>query len=89
MDYINYQFVEKSSILRISFKDVALYILFKKSFPRSEREKKNICMSVVSVQFISVAVVSDSLRPYELQQARPPCPPVTPGVYSNSCPLSR
>ena len=53
------------------------------------KEKKKICMSVVSVQFISVAVVSDSLRPYELQQARPPCPPVTPGACSNSCPLSQ
>ena len=37
-----------------------------------------------SVQF-SCSVVSDSLRPYELQHARPPCPSPTPGVYSNSC----
>ena len=41
-----------------------------------------------SVQF-SHSVVSDSLRPHELQQARPPCPSPTPGVHSNSCPLSR
>ena len=41
----------------------------------------------VSVQF-SRSVVSDSLRPHGLQPARPPCPS-TPGVYSNSCPLSR
>ena len=33
--------------------------------------------------------MSDSLQPYELQHARPPCPSPTPGVYSNSCPLSR
>ena len=26
--------------------------------------------------------------PQALQQARPPCPSPTPGVYSNSCPLS-
>ena len=39
-----------------------------------------------SVQFSSV--VSDSLRPHESQHARPPCPSPTPGVYSNSCPLS-
>ena len=32
--------------------------------------------------------MSDSLRPHELQHARPPCPSPTPGVYSNSCPLS-
>ena len=37
---------------------------------------------------ISHLVLSDSLRPYGLQHARPPCPSSTPGVYSNSCPLS-
>ena len=41
------------------------------------------------LQFSSVqSVVSDSLQP-GLQHARPPCPSPTPGVYSNSCPLSR
>ena len=41
-----------------------------------------------SVQF-SHSVVSNSLRPHEAQHARPPCPSLTAGVYSNSCPLSR
>jgi len=41
-----------------------------------------------SVQF-SCSVVSDSLRCYELQHARPPCPSPTPGVHPNSCALSR
>ena len=41
-----------------------------------------------SVQF-SRSVVSDSLRPYESQHARPPSPSQTPGVYSNSCPSSQ
>ena len=36
----------------------------------------------------SRSVVSDSLRPHESQHARPPCSLPTPGVYSNSCPLS-
>ena len=40
-----------------------------------------------SVQF-SHSVVSDSLWPHGLQHTRPPCPSPTPGVYSNSCPLS-
>ena len=31
--------------------------------------------------------MSDSLRPHELQHARPPCPTSTPGVYPNSCPF--
>ena len=41
-----------------------------------------------SLQF-SRSVVSDSLRPHGPQHARPPCPSPTPGVHSNSCPLSR
>ena len=41
-----------------------------------------------SVQF-SHSVVSDSLRPQEMQQARPPCPSPTPGVHSNSRPSSQ
>ena len=50
--------------------------------------KYNWPKTVGSVQF-SCSVVSDSLRPHELQHARPPCPSPTPGVYSNSCPSSR
>ena len=37
----------------------------------------------------SHSVVSDSLWPHGLQHARPPCPSPSPGVYSNSCPLSQ
>ena len=40
-----------------------------------------------AVQF-SPSVVSNSLRPRELQHARPPCPSPTPGVHSNSHPTS-
>jgi len=41
-----------------------------------------------SVHF-SRSVMSNSLRPHELQHARPPYPKPTPGVHSNSRPLSR
>ena len=41
-----------------------------------------------SVQF-SCSVVSDSLQPHESQHARPPCPSPTPGVHSDSRPLSQ
>ena len=41
-----------------------------------------------SVQF-SRSFVSDSLRPHELQHARPPCPSPTPGVHSDSRPSSQ
>ena len=40
-----------------------------------------------SVEF-SRSVVSDSLWLHGLQHARPPCPSPTPGVYSNSCPIT-
>ena len=41
-----------------------------------------------SVQF-SRPVVSNSLWPYGLQHARPPCLSPTPRIYSNSCSLSQ
>ena len=43
-----------------------------------------VCTYISLVQF-SHSVVSDSLRRYELQHARPPYPSPTPGVYSDSC----
>ena len=50
--------------------------------------KFDLFIKISSVQF-SCSVVSDSLRPHGLQHARPPCLSSTPGVSSNSCPLSR
>ena len=41
-----------------------------------------------SVQF-SHSVMFDSLQPHGLQHTKPPCPLVTQGAYSDSCPLSR
>ena len=38
---------------------------------------------------ISCSVLSDSLRPHESQHARHPCPSQTPGVHSDSHPLSQ
>ena len=35
---------------------------------------------------VSSSVASNSLRPHELQQARPPCPSPTPGVHPDSRP---
>ena len=42
---------------------------------------------ISSVQF-SHSVMSDTLRPHGLQDARPPCPSPTPGVYPTPCPSS-
>ena len=43
---------------------------------------------ISSVQF-SHSVMSNSLRPHELQHARPPCPSPTPRVHPNPCPSSQ
>ena len=54
---------------------------------RSQSEKAICCMNPTTWHFSSVhfsrSVMSDSLRPHELQHARPPCPSPTPGVYTN------
>ena len=69
------------------------YLVMKRlnaSLLRSETRQKYLLLPLpfsISVQF-SHSVVSDSLRPHELQHSRPPCPPPTPGVHSNSCPSS-
>ena len=43
---------------------------------------------LIGVSQSSHSVVSDSMQSDGLQHARPPCPSLTPGAYSNSCPLS-
>ena len=48
-----------------------------------------VCQALFWVVQFSHSVMSDSLRPHGLQYPRPPCPSPTPGVYSNSCPLSQ
>ena len=48
---------------------------------------KLIMYQFSSVQFTR-SVMSDSLRPHESEHARPPCPSPTPGVHSDSRPLS-
>ena len=45
--------------------------------------------STLSAAQFSRSVVSKSLRPHELQHARPTCPSPTPRPYSNPCPLNR
>ena len=47
----------------------------------------HICNS--SVQFSSVTQSCPTLRLHESQHTRPRCPSPTPGVYTNSCPLSQ
>ena len=65
-------------------KDSLLIYLIIKEF---EKKTKYFFLQFSSVQF-SHSVVSDSLWPHESQHARPPCPTQTPGVHSDSSPLS-
>ena len=44
---------------------------------------------VLLLLLLSRSVVSDSLWPHGLQHARPPCPSLSPRVYSNLCPWSQ
>ena len=64
-------------------------VLFERLFPPLPTTllPANFCAFSL-VQFIC-SVVSNSLLPYGLQHARPPCPSTTLRVYSNSCPLSQ
>ena len=48
-----------------------------------------VAFLLFSVVQFTCSVVSNSLRPHGLQHARPPCPSPTPGIYSNSWPLSQ
>ena len=48
-----------------------------------------LCTHPGEFQFSSLAQLCLTLWPHESQHARPPCPSLTPGVYPNSCPLSR
>ena len=41
------------------------------------------------LQFSSVTQLCPTLRPHELQHARPSCPSPASRVYSNACPLSQ
>ena len=51
------------------------------------------CSITVVNQFSSVqfrhSVMSNSLRPHEIQHTRPPCPSPTPRVHPNPCPSSQ
>ena len=51
------------------------------------KELRNIIWLMLLLTF-SHSVVSDSLWPHGLQHSRLPCPSPSPGVCSNSCPLS-
>ena len=62
--------------------------LIKGAFPPIYVLSSTVVLCFLALQS-SRSVLSDSLRPHESQHARPPCPSLTPGVYSNTCPSSQ
>ena len=55
-------------------------------------KSSRICISpklMINLLLFSHSVTSNSLQPHELHHARLPCPSLSPGVCSNSCPMSR
>ena len=62
--------------------------VYQKCKAASQKCLESLAEESCSVQF-SCSVVSDSLQPHGLQNARPPCLSPTPRVCSNSCPSSR
>ena len=63
-----------------------IYMIYTNMPVKKHRERW--CFRFISSVQFSRSVVSDSLRPHELQHIRPPYPSPTPRVYPNSCPLS-
>ena len=76
-----------SGFFTISAAWEALNLIYKTQKRLTENEF-TITKRKSSVQF-GHTVMSNSLQPHGLQQARPPCPSPTPGDYTNSRPLSR
>jgi len=74
-----------SSSYTRSFYCLGLFVsIFTLEDPQSSQ---NPTQSVLLLLF-SHSVVSNSLWPYGLQHTRLPCPSLSPGACSNSCPLS-
>ena len=75
-----------------------IIIIFKVIFLKRNKEiKYSVCLPGSTTYkivyglllLLSHSVLSNSLRPHGLQHTRHPCPSLSPGVCSNSCPWSR
>ena len=78
--------VKKIYLLQLAYWKSVVFVIHLQYLPQ-ELSWGQLPLAALSVQF-SCSVMSNSSQPHGLQHARPPCPSPTPGVYSNSCPLS-
>ena len=58
-------------------------------FPSTELWREELRKIMSDLLLFSCSVLSNSLQPHGLQDARPPCPSLSTGVCPNSCPLSQ
>ena len=100
--YNIYQIDDKKYLLNTIGKfieNTVIFYMWKRNQKRIDKclcikiTESSFCTSETNTTFSSVqfshSVVSDSLLPHELQHARPRCPTPTPGVHSDSHPLSQ
>ena len=93
----NFRYADDTTLMAESEEELKSLLMKVKEESEKSDLKLNIqetkIMASGPIQFSSVefsrSVVSDSLRPHELQHARPPCPSATPGVHSDSRPSSQ
>ena len=82
----NKLFLSETTRINLFLKNLSIVDL--QSFRCTAKWFSYICVCIQFSQF-SHSVVSDCLRPHELQHARSPCPSPTPRIHPNSCPSSR
>ena len=58
-------------------------------FPATRRSYYLFSLRHSILLLFSLSIVSDSLQLHGLQHSRLPCPSLSPGVFSDSCPLSQ
>ena len=77
------------NILHTEWLNCLLRMLNKSDVSQVKNKAKQTKLPFLSTLKFSHSFESDSLQPHGLKHTSPPCPSPTPGVYSNSCLLSR
>ena len=86
-----YFYSTRKGSLPWSFQIVPFFLRrYRKWFSQKAKTLRNISSaSPLTTLLFSRSVMSNCLQPHGLQHTMLLCPPLSPGVYSNSCPLSQ